>query len=99
MPVIDEHRYRSVRFCGGDTRASELYEPWMTIIVDLDTGQVLGIANGLDSEGVGDWLFAPAAGLVPGRAGRRERLLGGVPQALRTWLPRTAGSVDAFHLV
>ncbi|MFF1880614.1 transposase [Pseudarthrobacter sp. NPDC058196] len=30
----------------------------MTTIVDLDTGQVLGIVDGRDSEGVRDWLFA-----------------------------------------
>jgi transposase len=30
----------------------------MTTIADLDTGQVLGIVDGRDSEDVGDWLFA-----------------------------------------
>ena len=32
--------------------------PWITTIVDLDTGQVLGIVDGRDHKGVGDWLFA-----------------------------------------
>ena len=30
----------------------------MTTIVDLDTGQVLGIVDGRDREGAGEWLFA-----------------------------------------
>ena len=30
----------------------------MTTIVDLDTGQVLGVVDGRDHKGVGDWLFA-----------------------------------------
>ncbi|WP_413248291.1 hypothetical protein [Sinomonas flava] len=29
-------------------------EPWMTTIVDLDTGRVLGIVDGRDSTGVGE---------------------------------------------
>lgn len=71
----------------------------MTTIVDLDTGQVLGIVDGRDSEGVGDWLFArplqwrlsiQVVAIDPSAAFRK---------ALRMWLPRTAVSVDAFHLV
>jgi transposase len=59
MLGIDEHRYRSVRFFRDPTpKAWKRYEPWMTTIVDLDTGQVLGIVDGRDSEGVGNWLFA-----------------------------------------
>ena len=30
----------------------------MSTIVDLDTGQVLGVVDGRDHKGVGDWLFA-----------------------------------------
>ncbi|WP_255771709.1 transposase [Pseudarthrobacter sulfonivorans] len=30
----------------------------MTTIVDLDTGQVLGVVDGRDHKGVADWLFA-----------------------------------------
>lgn len=59
MLGIDEHRYRSVRFFRDPaTKAWKRDEPWMTTIVDLDTRQVLGIVDGRDSEGVGDWLFA-----------------------------------------
>ncbi|WP_275216574.1 hypothetical protein [Pseudarthrobacter sp. H3Y2-7] len=80
MLGIDEHRYRSVRFFRDPaTRAWKRYEPWMTTIVDLDTGQVLGIVDGRDSEGVGDWLFARAAGVAPGRAGRRDGPVGRIP--------------------
>jgi transposase len=97
---IDEHRYRSVRFFRDPaTKAWKRYEPWMTTIVDLDSGQVLGIVDGRDSEGVGDWLFArplewrlgvQVVAIDPSAAFRK---------ALRMWLPRTAVSVDAFHLV
>ncbi|GEB66651.1 ISL3 family transposase [Sinomonas atrocyanea] len=97
---IDEHRYRSVRFFRADESSPWVrVEPWMTTIVDLDTGQVLGIVDGRDSEGVGEWLFArPLAwrlgvevvAIDPSAAFRK---------ALRMWLPRTAVSVDAFHLV
>jgi transposase len=56
---IDEHRYRSVRFFRADESSPWVrLEPWMTTIVDLDTGQVLGIVDGRDSTGVGEWLFA-----------------------------------------
>jgi hypothetical protein len=30
------------------------YEPWMTTIVDLDTGQVLGAGDGRDHTAVSD---------------------------------------------
>ncbi len=100
MLGIDEHRYRSVRFFRDPaTLAWKRYEPWMTTIVDLDTGQVLGIVDGRDSAGVGDWLFArplqwrlgvQVVAIDPSAAFRK---------ALRMWLPRTAVSVDAFHLV
>jgi transposase len=100
MLGLDEHRYRSVRFFRDPaTMAWKRYEPWMTTIVDLDTGQVLGIVDGRDSDGVGDWLFArplewrlgvQVVAIDPSAAFRN---------ALRMWLPRTAVSVDAFHLV
>jgi transposase len=100
MLGIDEHRYRSVRFFRDPaTKAWKRYEPWMTTIVDLDTGQVPGIVDGRDSEGVGDWLFGrpfqwrldvQVVAIDPSAAFRK---------ALRMWLPRTAVSIDAFHLV
>jgi transposase len=100
MLGIDEHRFRSVRYfrnpeSGGWTRL----EPWMTTIVDLETGHVLGVVNGRDHKGVGDWLFTrPLAwrlgvqvvAIDPSAAFRK---------ALRMWLPRTAVAVDHFHLI
>jgi transposase len=71
----------------------------MTTIVDLDTGQVLGIVDGRDSEGVGNWLFARP---LEGRLGVQVVAIDPSAvfrKALRMWLPRTAVSVDAFHLV
>jgi hypothetical protein len=85
---IHEHRYRSVRFFQDPgTKAWTQYEPWMTTIVDLDTGQVLGIVDGRDHKGVGDWLFArplqwrlgvQVVAIDPSAAFRN---------ALRMWLP------------
>lgn len=100
MLGIDEHRFRSVRFFRDPESSTWIrHEPWMTTIVDLDTGQVLGVVDGRDHKGVGDWLFArPLAwrlgvqvvAIDPSAAFRK---------ALRMWLPRTAVAVDHFHLV
>jgi transposase len=96
---IDEHRYRSVRFFRDDNGGWRRYEPWMTTLVDADTGRVLGVVDGRDSAGVGTWLAArsPAwraavevVAIDPSAAFRR---------ALREHLPAAAVSVDAFHLV
>jgi transposase len=97
---IDEHRFRSVRyFQDPGTKAWTRFEPWMTTIVDLDTGQVLGVVDGRDHKGVGEWLFArpldwrlgvQVVAIDPSAAFRK---------ALRMWLPRTAVSVDHFHLI
>lgn len=97
---IDEHRYRSVRWFKNEATGKwSRYEPWMSTIVDVDTGQVLGIVDGRDSRGVGAWLKArPAAwlacietvGIDPSAAFRK---------ALRENLPDAAVSVDHFHLV
>ncbi|UKA62096.1 ISL3 family transposase [Arthrobacter sp. FW306-04-A] len=100
MLGIDEHRFRSVRyFQDPESKAWTRFEPWMTTIVDLDTGQVLGVVDGRDHKGVGEWLFArPLAwrlavqvvAIDPSAAFRK---------ALRMWLPRTAVAVDHFHLI
>jgi transposase len=96
---IDEHRYRSVRFFRRPDGGWRRYEPWMTTLVDADTGRVLGVVDGRDSAGVGAWLAArsPAwrtavevVAIDPSAAFRR---------ALREHLPHAAISVDAFHLV
>ncbi|MEW1918639.1 transposase [Pseudarthrobacter oxydans] len=68
-------------------------------LVDLDTGQVLGVVDGRDHKGVGDWLFArplewrlavKVVAIDPSAAFRK---------ALRMWLPRTAVAVDHFRLI
>lgn len=96
---VDEHRYRSVRFFRQPEGGWQRYEPWMTTLVDADTGRVLGVVDGRDSAGVGGWLAArsPAwraavqvVAIDPSAAFRR---------ALREHLPHAAVSVDAFHLV
>ena len=97
---IDEHRYRSVRWLqDAQSKKWTRYEPWMSTIVDVDTGQVLGIVDGRDSHGVGAWLKARPAtwlscietvGIDPSAAFRK---------ALRENLPDAAVSVDHFHMV
>jgi transposase len=96
---VDEHRYRSVRYFRSADGAWRRFEPWMTTLVDLDTGQVLGVVDGRDSAGVGAWLAArsPAwreqvqvVAIDPSAAFRK---------ALTEHLPNAAISVDAFHLV
>src|SRR3954451_10427644 len=96
---VDEHRYRSVRFFRDEHGGWRRYEPWMTTLVDADTGRVLGGVHGRDSAGVGTWLAArsPAwreavqvVAIDPSAAFRK---------ALREYLPAAAISVDAFHLV
>ena len=97
---IDEHRYRSVRWLQDQqSKKWTRYEPWMSTIVDVDTGQVLGIVDGRDSRGVGAWLKARPAtwlagietvGIDPSAAFRK---------ALREHLPDASVSVDHFHMV
>lgn len=96
---VDEHRYRSVRFYRTETGAWARYEPWMSTIVDVTTGQVLAVVDGRGSAGVGAWLAArpvewlaqvEVVAIDPSAAFRK---------ALRTHLPCAAVSVDPFHLV
>ncbi len=96
---VDEHRYRSVRFFRDETGGWRRYEPWMTTLVDTDTGRVLGVVDGRDFAGVGAWLAARSQAwrdaveviaIDPSAAFRK---------ALREHLPAAAVSVDAFHLV
>ena len=100
MLGIDEHRFRSVRFFKDpETSTWKRIEPWMTTIVDLDTSQILGVVDGRDHTGVGAWLIkrplewrlgVQVVAIDPSAAFRK---------ALRMWLPRTAVSVDHFHLI
>ena len=96
---VDEHRYRSVRFFRDTHGGWRRYEPWMTALVDADTGRVLGVVDGRDSAGVGAWLAARSqawrdavevVAIDPSAAFRK---------ALREQLPAAAVSVDPFHLV
>jgi len=59
---IDEHRFRRVRYFRLPTGAWRRHGPWMSTIVDLDTGRVLGVVEGRSNTGVSTWLAArPAA--------------------------------------
>jgi len=96
---IDEHRYRTVRFFREPSGGWRRFEPWMSTIVDIDTGQVLGVVDGRDSTAIGVWLKARSepwrdavqvVAIDPSAAFRK---------ALREQLPHAAVSVDPFHLV
>jgi len=81
------------------TKTWKRFEPWMSTIVDLETGRVLGVVDGRDNTGVGNWLKARP---LAWRLGVRVVAIdpsAAFRKALRVWLPRTAVSVDAFHLV
>jgi len=47
-----------VRFYRTETGSWARYEPWMSTIVDVTTGQVLAVVDGRGSAGVGAWLAA-----------------------------------------
>jgi len=55
---IDERRLRRVRYRRLPSGAWRRHEPWMSTIVDLDTGRVLGVVDGRSNTGVGAWLAA-----------------------------------------
>jgi transposase len=96
---IDEHRFRRVRYFRLPTGKWRRHEPWMSTIVDLDTGRVLGVVDGRNNTGVGTWLAARPAVW-------RERIevvaidpSAAFAKAIRINLPAAAISVDAFHLI
>jgi len=96
---VDEHRYRSVRFFREPDGAWRRYEPWMTTLVDTDTGRVLGVVDGRDSAGVGAWLAARSQAWRDGVEVVAIDPSAAFRKALREQLPAAAVSVDAFHLV
>jgi transposase len=96
---IDEHLYRRVRWYREENRGWRRVEPWMSTIVNADSGQVLGIVDGRDSAAVGGWLAARSAvwrgrvqvvAIDPSAAFKK---------AITGALPNAAISVDPFHLV
>lgn len=92
---IPELRERAVSFQDPSTKAWTRFERWMTTIVNLATGQVLGVVDGRDHKGVGDWLFAR-----PLEWRLAVQVVAFDPSAaFRIWLPRTAVAVDHFHLI
>lgn len=61
----EQHERCSATTCGACRSARHRSRhavalPWMSTIVNADTGQVLGIVNGRDSAAVGGWLAAAA---------------------------------------
>lgn len=96
---IDEHRYRRVRWYRTESGGWRRVEPWMTTIVNVDCGQVLGVVDGRDSATVQAWLNArtPAwrerievVAIDPSTAFRK---------AITAALPNATIAVDPFHLV
>src|SRR5699024_3939952 len=96
---IDEHRYRSVRWFRTETGGWRRFEPWMTTLVAIAAGPVLGIVAGRYSAAVGRWVAdrsqewrdrGELLAIAPSAAFRK---------ALADHLPRAAISVDKSHLV
>ncbi|SER38662.1 hypothetical protein SAMN05444745_1641 [Arthrobacter sp. OV608] len=83
MLGIDEHRFRSVRyFQDPGTKTWTRFEPWMTTIVDLDTGQVLGVVEGGGTTRASGTGYSPGpwSGGWPCRSSRRP--LRGIQKSL-----------------
>jgi transposase len=103
MPVrrlgVDEHRYRSVRFFREPSGAWRRFEPWMSTVVNVDTGQVLGVVDGRDSIAIGGWLQQRAKGWRDGIEVVAIDPSAAFRKALREQLPCAAVSVDPFHVV
>ena len=95
---IDEHRYRRVRWFREDG-AWRRVEPWMSTIVNADSGQVLGIVDGRGSAAVGGWLAARS----PAWRNRIQVVAidpsAAFKKAILQQLPNAKISVDPFHLV
>jgi hypothetical protein len=96
---IDEHRYRRVRwFRDPDQGGWRRVEPWMTTLVNVASGQVLGVVDGRDSAAVQAWLGHRSqawrdriqiVAIDPSAAFRK---------AITTTLPAARIAVDPFHL-
>ncbi len=96
---IDEHRFRSVRWYKNDSGGWQRIEPWMTTMVDLDTGKVIDVVEGRNSAAVAQWLAAQ-----PTWWRRRVKVVAIDPSApfraaVRYCLPKARVAVDHFHLV
>lgn len=97
---IDEHRYRRVRWYRDvDTGAWSRVEPWMTTIVNVRSGQVLGVVDGRDSAAVAGWLTSRSQAW-------RDRITvvaidpsAAFKKAITSCLPNAKIAVDPFHLV
>ena len=96
---IDEHRYRQVRWFRDEDGGWRRVEPWMSTMVNADSGQVLGIVDGRDSAAVGGWLAARS----PAWRARIEIVAidpsAAFKKAITEQLPNAKISVDPFHLV
>lgn len=96
---IDEHRYASVRFYRDETGAWRRRQPWMTTLVDLDTGQVVAVVDRRTSAGVGDWLEARSNAWRDGIQVVAIDPSAAYRKAITEQLPDAAVAVDLFHLV
>lgn len=99
MLGIDVHRFRTVRFFRDEHGGWRRVEPWMTTLVNLQTGQVIGVVDGRDSAAVATWLAARSSAwreavevvAIDPSAAFRATIHGQLPHALVT--------VDHWHLV
>src|SRR5512135_19686 len=76
---IDEHRYRSVRFYREPDGPWRRFEPWMSTLVDADTGRVLGGGGRPGQRRDRPLARRAQPDLARADRGRRGRPVGGVP--------------------
>jgi Transposase len=96
---VDAHRYRRVRCFRDEDGGWRRVEPWMSTMVNADSGQVLGIVDGRDSAAVGGWLAARS----PAWRNRIQVVAidpsAAFKKAILAQLPNAKISVDPFHVV
>lgn len=88
-----------MRWYKNDAGEWQRVEPWMTTMVDLDTGTVIDVVDGRNAAAVGPVAGREARMVASQGQGRGDRPLGPFRSAVRYWLPKPRVAVDHFHLV
>lgn len=97
---IDEHRYARARYFRDDPSGKwRRVEPWKSTLVNLDTGQVLGVVDGRSAAPVTAWLAARS----PAWRARVQVVAidhsAPFRSAITAMLPGARIAVDHWHLV
>ncbi|MBP1232507.1 transposase [Arthrobacter sp. PvP102] len=94
--VVDEHRFRRVRYLKDDAGKVTRDEPWSIVFTGLDTGAILDIVDGRRGQAARDWIRAR-----PRWRNRVELVAMDMStefrRAVRKALPKAAITVDHWH--